>query len=344
MQKKHIYFIDYLRVIAVVSVIFSHIIANTNSYYDINIYNSNMFFLYDLLLNLSLIAVPIFLMITGYLLLDEERYFSFNKMFKCYFLKCMLIIIIFGTSFNCIEAIFNTHSFNIESIFKSFIDAVGGKSWNHMWYMYMLLVMYLLIPIFRKLVKNLDDKEYIYLLLLILLFNICFKLSKLTEWTTEYFPIKGIYIFYLLIGDFIRRYKKEIVIKYKKIYILIGILIVGICSIVKDIYHIEFLQNFLAYDGLFLAILAITIFLVFVEKGDDIKCNKLISSISNASFGIYIIHMFFVNIIVKFTKINFYKWGIMSLFTFMLEFILIFTITYGVTLILKKIPITNKLL
>ena len=90
-ENKHIKFIDYMRVFATICVIMSHIITNTYSYNKIE--HTYIYIIFDIILNYSLVAVPIFLMITGYLLLDDRKKITLKKCFK--YIYRVLIVLLF---------------------------------------------------------------------------------------------------------------------------------------------------------------------------------------------------------------------------------------------------------
>ena len=84
------------------------------------------------------------------------------------------------------------------------------------------------------------------------------------------------------------------------------------------------------------------IFISFRDKRQALEkyYSKLIVSQSRHSFGIYILHMFFVNIIYKLFKINPLNYPIIISLPLML--IIVYTGSFIGTWILLKIPFLKK--
>ena len=53
-----------------------------------------------------------------------------------------------------------------------------GPPWYHLWYLYMLIGLYLLTPIYRIFVKNAEEKDIRYLLILFFLFGLVLPFLK----------------------------------------------------------------------------------------------------------------------------------------------------------------------
>lgn len=336
-ENKHIKFIDYMRVFATICVIMSHIITNTYSYNKIE--HTYIYIIFDIILNYSLVAVPIFLMITGYLLLDDRKKITLKKCFK-YIYRVLIVLLFFGTIFNCVETIFDTKSFSFENFMIAFKDVCVGKTWNHMWYIYMLMCMYMILPFFRIIAANIDKHTYFVFLTVIWIINFALSSVPALDWIHDYFPIYGVYIFYLFAGDYIRKYSFEIDLSLIRKILFV---LVFIASILHNFKALEDLQVCLAYNGVFSSLFAICLFEYFTKKiNKNNVVSKVICVMSDNSFGIYIMHMIFVNFIIKFLRINFYSYENFSFIIFVFEIIIVMLCSLTVSMIMKKIPYLKK--
>ncbi len=149
---------DFLRIIAILFVITIHTTAPTFYAYPIK---SGGFLLATLLNSISRPAVPIFVMISGALMLDERKQISNKKIFKK---SLYLLLILFGWSifYASISLIISPPQtgFSISSFIKAIL--LGHY---HLWFLYMLIGLYLFTPILRLFVKKANSKYILYFFL-----------------------------------------------------------------------------------------------------------------------------------------------------------------------------------
>lgn len=94
-------------------------------------------------------AVPCFVMVTGALLLDENREVSFDKLFNKYILRALGALVVFSMVFRIFDIIMDKESFGLKSILKGFYEIFTGTGWSHIWYLYLLIGLYLLLPFYK---------------------------------------------------------------------------------------------------------------------------------------------------------------------------------------------------
>lgn len=96
------------------------------------------------------------------------------------------------------------------------------------------------------------------------------------------------------------------------------------------------------YDSVIVIAQVFSIFSLLNMISTDIKFNKILLEIGDKSFGIYIVHMVFINMVYKFLKFNpFTKKFVLT--GIMLVFInLVFS--YVVTKIMKHLPVLKKII
>ena len=168
-------------------------------------------------------AVPVFVMVTGALLLDPARQLTWEHLRKRYIGRIGKVILVFGLIFIAFDLamngiaetannspLFAAHPISMDSptfttwlyvVLCSVGDLLTGHSWPHMWYLYMLLGLYLLMPFFRKIVANSNEKELRYLVCLLIVFISLLPLLGLANVSTDYrFSVATVYPLYLLLG------------------------------------------------------------------------------------------------------------------------------------------------
>ena len=147
--------IELLRLLAIYFVIFNHT-GNQGYLFFVKQVNSLLYFPYMGFSILCKVAVPIFFMISGALLLNR------NETLKELFLKRILrmIIILVVTSVPYYVWLHSDEGMNISS-FLSYIYSESATT--ALWYLYSYIGLLLMLPFLRKMVMNLSEKEYIYL-------------------------------------------------------------------------------------------------------------------------------------------------------------------------------------
>lgn len=336
-QRKN--YIDYLRVFACFSVILIHIFTTARTDFPNHTINEEI--ISKIIINVLHFAVPIFFMITGYLFLSKDKTYNLKDFFKKYTLKYIIAILTFGYGFAIIEEIFNKN-FSATMPFVALANTIQGKTWAHMWYLYSLIGVMLLLPLLKTLLDS--NKKYLKYILYILLIS-----SVLLPLTNNLFNFKiGIdfimispYLAYAIIGYYLGNSEKN---DYLFIYLFIAFICVLVISfsqvvpLVSENNNLGRIIVFGNYDSPFIMLLAICIFKVFMYFKTS---NKFVMLISNYSYGIYLIHMFWINLMYKFINFNIYgEWLILKV---LCCFIVISILSFITSYIMKRIPLLNKI-
>ena len=137
---KRIEYFDFLRFVAILAVITIHVSAQNWNHVDVS---SGTWMVFCFFNSLSRWAVPIFLMISGTLFLKR------NYDFKRIYYKNILKIIVAFIFWSLVYSIFNYLSgydknYILESLF------VGHY---HLWYMFLIIGLYILVPLLKKLLN-----------------------------------------------------------------------------------------------------------------------------------------------------------------------------------------------
>ena len=215
-----------------------------------------------------------------------------------------------------------------------------------MWYIYLMIGLYLITPLLRKYIKNSNKKELVTLLAIVLIFTIIkTDLCNLFNINTAIFiPLGSNFIFAYLLGNYL--YNNDLSKKSKIIMHVIGLLSFITFSFLSFVTIIilsicnthEFL---IGYTTFLCTAVAADVYVIFKNK--DIKNKKLTSLIcelGKCSFGIYILHQLFINIVYKWLKIDL----ILSIpYTgLFLYVILLLIITFIFVYVLRKIKIIRN--
>lgn len=287
--------IDILRIIAMYCVICNHTwglyaLTNINEYYS-----TNIFYIDTILNTLVRISVPLFLMISGYLMLGNDKYNEIsNTLTK---VKGLLKIIIIWVIIYTIEYYLITDNFSLLDCLKYSLGFITGEHfyYGHLWYLYTTLALYLLTPILNNALKN-NKKLIDYLLVLWIIFSIIWPLIyhfiSITKPRTNFdLNVLDGYLGYYLLGYKIKVSNNT---KSKKFYIVLFISSLVLCLIStllidKYLYLDTYLQGFMSP---FILIMSYSIFNIFKDININ---NKLITDLANKSLGIYLVHYMISN-------------------------------------------------
>ncbi len=341
---KKISYIDNLRVFSMLFVVLIHCCITSITDFPEYSYNTIKGVCFYSIRNIGHFAVPCFFMISGALLLNPKKEITHEKLFRKYILKYALSLLVFGSGFALLELLFDNRNFKAIYIPEAVVNVLQGKTWNHMWYMYALLGVMLVLPVLKLITQYFSSKQIRNFIIVSMVFlSVITYFEKLFSFDFAVdFPVSSVYCIYMLMGYYISSNK---FIEDKKIHILI----ISLCIIlfVTDGYLVMMKDadyDFAAYYSPFVALFSCSVFSLFKQVANNEsegKGAKIKDRLSECSFGIYIIHMFWINIIYKFADINPFtgicavKLPCIFLITLLLSFVSV--------LIMKKIPFIRNL-
>ena len=145
-------FLDVLRVLATCAVVLMHVLTGATDVTDASIvpeYRSLLLSVMDLVTW----CVPIFLLISGYLFLNPERTLTYPVMIKKYCRRIALAILLFGVPYAASELVVAERTFRVMMIPEALKMTLTGHTWSHMWYLYLILFLYLITPLLKKVLQ-----------------------------------------------------------------------------------------------------------------------------------------------------------------------------------------------
>lgn len=294
--------------------------------------------------SISRFGVPLFVMISGALMLDENKEISLHKLFDRNIKNIVLLLILWSAFYdivyNIVFALWKEKELNVKNIIYSFI-----MGQTHMWYLYMLVGLYLITPFLRSFVRKENRK-------MVMLFIVISLLSQFTRPTLEKLTLIWEEFGYL--SEFIDKFSLQFFCGYTAYYLMgwyivhIGfekkrrycIYLVGIISICVTILYVQITKNYnAAYSNVSILIFMYSIAIFLVLNNITIKNEEhnVILLLSNLSFGVYMFHPF-VKKIVGNAMIN-CRIPLLTLGVFFVE---ICVISFGGCYIISKVPIIKK--
>ena len=264
--------IELLRIVSMILIILHHF----TWYSDINTINIKIDILKNILVSGSQIAINCFILITGYFLINSE--FKIKKLLKIVLETVFYSIIIF-----VIFCIFDAHNFSWDRLQMNFLPITHKLYWFFTNY----IILYCLFPFINIMLKQLSKKQFkILLFVLIGIFSI---IPTIISSSSIYSELAWFITVYC-IGAYIRlngnKYFKNL--KLNLCIFIIGYVIVISSIILFSIYKIMPIQRFGQLNKLPIVIISINLFLIFLNI--KVMNNKIINTISQCTFGVYLIH------------------------------------------------------
>ena len=353
---KRINYLSYLRAIACIAIVVLHTVNAAVILYADQISDSQR------LISLSVCrcmmwAVPVFVMVTGALLLKPEKNIMLKDVFRKYILRVFLALLVFMILFSLFDTLMNQDGAGAGFLLRGLWNTLTGRGWAHLWYLYLLIGIYLLLVFYRAVVKHISDSEYRYLLLIGVIFLSLVPILQM--WTVSvgfYIHVATIYPFYLFLGYALATGK----LKLPK-WLCVILIIVGIAGLIgMTILEPASMRlasgNLLGYSSIFVVLLASGIFSLMTGAGKEKIAMKKIDAritlyepkkpnavgavlleLDRCSFGVYLIHMIFVRLALRYWMINPYALK-PSILVFAGLIVGILIVSYGIVFLLKLIP------
>lgn len=162
-MRKRILYLDFLRCLAIFLVIVLH--SNAPVLVNAAFYQVPSWYLCMFLDPINRSGVPLFFMISGYLLLSRDSTKEVGKFYKHNIPKLLIPLI----AWNLIYVLARIRMFDDEISFKSFIEVLLNKGISyHMWFIYVLLAIYIFCPFLKRLIDGCTQAELLVLICIVL--------------------------------------------------------------------------------------------------------------------------------------------------------------------------------
>lgn len=348
MEKKKQVYLEVLRCVALLLVVSIHVVAMPIQNWSEN--RGIWYPAYSITYIIGNLGVPLFLMISGSLLLDPKRNISLEKLYKKMAPRILFPLIFFGYCFSLMEIFFDTHKITASMFVEGFLRVLNKKSWDHLWYLYLLMGIYLLLPIIRMLLDKISDAQLEYLMTILCFLGFVIPTVNAIFGTTISLeqPKPLCHLTCFIMGYVISRY--GISGKFKKSLYLggsISLAILLIFGLFVEKIGYGYYTILGRYDCIFIFGVASMIFLWFNDKKSEIeKIAKIqgggyVLSLADCSFGIYLIHPVIMNVMYKVLQWQPIAFNpIISIPVFCVAFIVP---CHFVVWIMKKIPVVRRL-
>lgn len=291
-EKSHIEYFDHLRFIATVSVIFMHVAAGL-----LRTATGSQWELLNICTSFAFSAVPLFLMMSGYLLLSNEQTadvtFLLRKRLPRLVIPFICWIVIAAVQILIMRGNPTPDAF-ILLLLQSFYEPIS----IHFWYMYLLIALYVLSPVLYGGLHSLDRKGHIYIVSLIAIvlvqtmavvvlpeqFHIFFTLDLISR-----LKIYGGHLCTFLLGYYLGSMKRNIPnwVLILSTAVLWAVIVVGTHTLTME--NGQYTATFQDQNIGFEILLAACIFLLFKQNAKPTPFFRAVPIIP-LSLPIYLMH------------------------------------------------------
>lgn len=284
--------IDFLRIAACFLVIVNH----TNSRLFIGNAPSPIWFISVTLFFISKAAVPLFIMISGSLLLGRDE--SYKETFRRV-IRIVITLFLFS-AFYYLISIKDFTAVTGTDIKNFFLTLYSGAVTNAFWYLYLYIGLLFMLPLLQKMIQSFKNKDFIYFIfgtsVITFTLPIVTDLLKLPNYnSTVVTPLFNGYLAYFIIGYYIENIYER---KSKSLFLTASVLFSAAIAFSVTMTYFEFKKNIAAYpywdNRLSFNIMIPGICLFYMAKyltgiNFKIKTISAVKIVGSCTFGIYLL-------------------------------------------------------
>lgn len=295
--------------------------------------------------SIGMIGVPLFLTCSGALLL-QEKYGTWQKSgeIKRRMIRILVPLLVYGWVYAMMEIFFERRTLTLQMPLEALGRVFTGKSWGHLWYLYMLLGLYLLVPCIRHLHwnTNADQKKLIFAVMVSfgVVMPVVARLLAIEYLGSNLIslglPSPLCHILSFWTGAIITQKDLKKARKYIDIAGIVSLIIMVVIPILCD--GIEAKKLVLGYDSVFVWLSTVWVFTRIYNR--SYRDRKMISAFEKLSFGIYLIHPVCMNLLYKALHLTPMMGS--AVLTIPLFVILMLVPSYIAAWIASKLPIVKK--
>lgn len=291
--------------------------------------------------NLMTWSVPCFVMASGALLLAPERNIDLKKLFSKYISRMVIALVVFSMLFALFDQLLVSHGSGAGFVTDGLKALFTGSGWKHMWYLYLMIAIYLLLPLYKLISKHAGKKELLYLLAV---YGVFLSAVPFIETVTDqklpfYICVNTVYPLYLFLGYVLHNG----MIKIQRAVAAGAIAIFIIVTVVLTVYNahnetaaIRDLLSSYSFPAVVIGSAGIYALFASYESKEHKIADKVFGEIDKCSFGIYLIHMAVLKFVIVVMKWNpFTNGGFLSV---LIMTCVVFIVSFIIIRILKFIP------
>jgi len=348
MGKNRTAYLDLLRIMACIMVVGVHVSALCLETLDVTSINFKVMNGFDCF---SILGVPLFVMISGSLILSEEHSYSVKDLYLRKTGRLVLLYFFWFLFYNTVNFIVNGTAWSLENIKQEIVlESLLGRGIYHLWFLPMMISLYLITPFIKPFMNDRGK----CILFLILFFVIAILLPTALKFE---FPYKTIvaslyerfpnvmfigYIGYYILGHVLHEFLPKL--KRKTLLLLAA---AAILNFAVEVYVCNFYSektgklSIILNDTMTVNVFVTCACIFILGKHITIKEHAWLAGGAFLTFGVYLLHPFILHML--------HLAGVDTLFapaiiTVPAVVALVTAVTALIILILQKLPVIRRLI
>lgn len=264
-----------------------------------------------LLYSIGRICVPLFLFLTGYLMLDrkykKEDVWTF---YKAKVLHLLIIAFIWTGIYYLFAWIVLGRHFSVYDFIKQFTFTADRPVAPHLWYMPAIIGLYLFIPFVANALKSMDKKVIKLFIALATCYLFVVPTINVLARSIGGLPVRnnvelnylgGMCGTFMVLGYLTKRYMNVLNSKIKTSgLVIVCVASIVLCTIMNYFLFVGLKYNYMPwYDSIFILFASTSLFIVLLRLLDKAKPRQYLYSASTAVLGCYLVHYIFIYIYTR---------------------------------------------
>jgi len=347
-------YIDLIRTVAMVAVLLLHAsgqwVITSQEMSQLNHFEIIRWGVVDVYQSVGVMGVPLFLMLTGALLLQPEKDESLRVFFKKRWARIGLPSLFWFAAYFAWDFLVQNIPFTASAI----VQGILNGPYTQMWYLYVLAGLYLLTPIFRVFIAHADQtlvKYFVILWVLGVAIIPFFSLFTIFQLNTNVFAITG-YIGFFVLGTYLSTV--EMRRSTLSLFIILGVALTAVSTYVlaatvggAEMYFFQqYFSPTIILASVMVFLLLLTVKPPSLQKENSLsKVHKLIKVISENTLGIFFIHVMIIESIQHgYLGFAINRNTLNPIIEVPLLTAIVLFVSLAIILLLKKVPYLNRLI
>lgn len=336
-----IVWVDYLRLFAVFAVVLSHTCFRWLDGAEFGTYD---WWIAGTFYASFRWSVPIFLMISGFLLLDSQKKYAPTEFYRRRLMKTILPLFFWSVFYLFLRYEKKVVKNEAVSISVLVSDLLHGTPEYHMWYLFMLPTLYLAVPFVHRLLVCLSEKEAdlfcTFLLGLTFVSQLCRQFPVFGTGKTLFINMFVEYLGYFVLGHCLGR--SQFGARLRLIH-LFSILLIIVMLMMLTRYVLSasgdsgFVSFLFSFNSPTVLALSICIFLIFMRYFNLLPYAG-VHRLGGTTLGVYLVHPVFLSVFGKSLA------GFDTIFALPLTSAVVFALSISFVLIVQAIPYIRRII
>ena len=300
-------------------------------------------YIYHFYYALSRIAVPLFFLVSGFLLLSKQE--PIGDFFKKRAWKIFFPFIIWSLIYMALAGVFSESMPWLELLQRTVMSVIRSPRADHLWFLYALMGLYLATPVLRLFVANAKDSDLLYFIAVWII------AVPVTDFFADYTRLRvGIewkmftgYIGYFVLGYYLgrREYTRlQLGLIAAACIFSLGFTWAGIHVAKHTDPYVDYFETYLSLNVI---VMAATGFVLLSRVPVSDAWQRFIAPQSRASFGIYLIHILVLGRMMVVSPFKELYQNAAAIWVMPLLTLVAYAVSFALTFLLQKIPFVRSI-